>query len=243
MTVHILAPDDHPFSLNRLTAKIGFLALGEDVQMFDENSFDDIPLGEQDIVVGGIGFARGAMKKLKLEVAELDSIPETVMDFAGRKVWQSTMGELRQRVNDGEAIFAKPRPDRTKAFVGRVYAEYKDLITTAHIDDDEPIDCAQPLEFKSEHRCFVMRGDPIGLRHYTGDPLALPDTAIIRNAIASYTDGPMGYAMDFAVTPEGKTLVVEVNDGYAIGAYGLPPLQYANLIKARWDEIKRDCKS
>lgn len=243
MTVHILAVDDHLFSLNRLTARIGFLTLGEEVRMFQEDAFDDIALHQHDIVVGGLGLAKRGMRQLGLEEPEIDSIPEPILDFAGRHVWQSTMGELRKRVDAGEVIFAKPRPNRPKAFNGLVYSEYKDLIATAHIADDEPIDCSEPLEFISEHRCFVLRGDPIGLRHYYGDPLTLPDTQVIRRAVESFSDGPMGYAMDFGVTADGRTVVVEVNDGYAIGAYGLQPVQYANLIQARWDEIRRLSKS
>lgn len=239
MTVHVLATDDHVFSLNRLTARIGFLTLGDDVKMFQEDTFDDLPLGEDDIVVGGIGFALRGMARLGLEVQQLDNIPEPVQPFAGRRVWTSTMGELRRRVDAGEVIFAKPRPDRLKAFTGCLYSGYKDLIATAHISDDEPIDCSEPMEFISEYRCFVLRGDPIGLRPYFGDPLVLPDPDIIREAVESFSDGPMGYAMDFGVTRDGRTVVVEVNDGYAIGAYGLPPVLYANIIQARWDEIRR----
>ena len=93
-------------------------------------------------------------------------------------------------------------------------------------------------EILSEHRCYVLRRDPIGLRHYAGDALVLPDTGVIRTAVENYSDGPMGYAMDFGVTGDGRTIVIEVNDGYAIGAYGLHPVHYANLIKARWDEIR-----
>ena len=238
MTVHILAPDDHVFSLNRLTARIGFLKLGEAVEMYHEDTFDDIALEENDIVVGGVGFVKRGMQRLGLEAPEIDSIPESIAEFAGRRVWRSTMGDLRKRVDAGETIFAKPCPDRLKAFNGRLYSGFKDLISTAHIDDDEPIECSEPLEILSEHRCYVLRRDPIGLRHYAGDALVLPDTGVIRTVVENYSDGPMGYAMDFGVTGDGRTIVIEVNDGYAIGAYGLHPAHYANLIKARWDEIR-----
>ncbi|MEL6735103.1 MAG: ATP-grasp domain-containing protein [Pseudomonadota bacterium] len=243
MTVHILAPDDHVFSLNRLTARIGFLTLGEEVSMFREETFDDIALGENDLVVGGVGYVKRGMRRLGMETPQIDSIPDAISSFAGRSVWHSTMGELRKRVNDGEVIFAKPQPDRLKAFNGRLYSGFRDLISTAHVDDEEPIECSEPLQLLSEHRCYVLRGDPIGLRHYAGDPLMLPDTGVIRAALKAYTDGPMGYAMDFGVTNDGQTVVIEVNDGYAIGAYGLHPVRYANIIQARWDEIRNSYKN
>ena len=193
MTVFVLAPDDHVFSLNRLTARIGFLTLGEEVVMFQEDTFDTLSLQEHDIVVGGVGFVRRALHRLGLSVPDMDSVPDSIAQFAGRRLWQSTMGELRKRVGAGEVIFAKPRPERLKAFNGRLYSSFKDLISTAHVDDDEPIECSEPLDLLSEHRCYVLRGDIIGLRHYADDPLVLPDPEVIRNAVQSFSDGPMGY--------------------------------------------------
>ena len=50
MTVYILEPDDHVFSLNRLTARIGFLALGQEIVMFDDASFETFNFQQDDIV-------------------------------------------------------------------------------------------------------------------------------------------------------------------------------------------------
>ena len=35
----------------------------------------------------------------------------------------------------------------------------------------------------------------------------------------------------------GKTLLVEVNDSYALGHYGLRTIPYARMIEARWEEM------
>jgi ATP-grasp domain, R2K clade family 2 len=35
----------------------------------------------------------------------------------------------------------------------------------------------------------------------------------------------------------GRTAVVEVNDGYALGRYGLDPDAYVDLPEARWREL------
>lgn len=238
MVVHILAPDDHVFSLNRVAARMGFLAMGADVKMFASEDFEKIDLRSGDIVVGGVGFAQRGMRRLGLRVPQIESVPAPLEAFAGRRIWRSTMRDLRSRVEGGEVIFAKPRPDRLKAFNGQLFSAFRDLIPTAHVADEEPIDCADPIDLVSEHRCFVLRGDPIDLRRYKGDPLVLPDTDVIRESVAVYTDAPMGYAIDYGVTQDGKTVVVEINDGYAVGAYGMAPVYYANLIAARWDEIR-----
>lgn len=46
--------------------------------------------------------------------------------------------------------------------------------------------------------------------------------------------------IDFAVVvKDGKeqTIFLEMNDGYALGNYGLNVLHYAKLISARWAQI------
>ncbi len=43
--------------------------------------------------------------------------------------------------------------------------------------------------------------------------------------------------IDIGVTRDGRTLVVEVNDGYALGNYGLSPLKSINFHRARWKEM------
>lgn len=46
-----------------------------------------------------------------------------------------------------------------------------------------------------------------------------------------------GYALDFGVLENGETALVEWNNGFAIGAYGLRPEVYCNMLIARWEEI------
>ena len=48
---------------------------------------------------------------------------------------------------------------------------------------------------------------------------------------------PAGYGIDFGITDDGKTLLVEVNDGHSLGNYNLRPVEYAKLLEARWDEL------
>ena len=59
----------------------------------------------------------------------------------------------------------------------------------------------------------------------------------VKEMIASYTDSPAGYALDIGLTSDGETIIIEVNDGYSRGCYGLDPLLYAKLLSARWAEL------
>ena len=45
---------------------------------------------------------------------------------------------------------------------------------------------------------------------------------------------PAGCALDFSVTDDGRTLLIEMNGGYSLGLYGLEPTLHAKLLTARW---------
>jgi hypothetical protein len=75
------------------------------------------------------------------------------------------------------------------------------------------------------------------VRHYRGDWRLRPDPATIEKAVRNFSSAPAGYAIDFGLTDKGETLLIEVNDGYSLGCYGLLYLDYAKLLSARWAEL------
>jgi hypothetical protein len=84
----------------------------------------------------------------------------------------------------------------------------------------------------------VHRQKVIGIGHYAGDVFRPPEAQVVRDAVRDYAvEAPVAYAIDFGVTEEGRTLLVEVNDAYALGCYGLHPTPYANMLEDRWRQI------
>lgn len=239
MPVYVLRPDETAFSINRQTALVGFSLRGEEVVLFELDGVEALPLTREDIVVGGVGVVHRALERLGLPVPSLPSIPPALTSFAGRKTWRGPIIDARRAVDRGEALFVKPVPAETKRFDGQVLRGFADLIPTAHVPDETLVDCSELTPFIAEHRVFVIHGEIVGVRHYKGDPLVFPDPAVVRAAVAAYAEAPSGYALDVGVSEDGRTLVVEVNDGYATGSYGLPALRYAALIDARWAEFRR----
>lgn len=82
-----------------------------------------------------------------------------------------------------------------------------------------------------------MRGRILDVRPYRGSWRAHFDADVVERAAGAYSGAPAGYGMDFGVTEDGRTLLVEVNDGYALGSYGLEYHAYARLLSARWSEL------
>ena len=84
---------------------------------------------------------------------------------------------------------------------------------------------------------MALHGAVLDVRPYVGDYHAQYDASVIDQAIKLWQDAPCAYSLDIGVTKDGRTLVVEVNDGFALGHYGLTPLKALKFQKARWQEI------
>jgi len=218
----------------------GFSAKAYPLDFFewDELTGRHLPLERSTLVVGGTVAVHLALKQLVVPVPPPLNIPESLLPFAGRKVWTTTLGEIRRQFADGSGgpVFAKPLAS-AKEFAGTVLATVADLDRVRHLGDDLPLQAAEPVGFASEWRYFVLRGGIVGVAHYKGDCFTHPDAATVRRAVAGYADSPAAYGLDFGVTADGRTLLIEANDGFALGCYGLDPVIYCEMLEARWCEI------
>ena len=134
-------------------------------------------------------------------------------------------------------MFVKPLT-AAKAFTGYVIAGLDDFEPTIHLPAHTQLQCSEIVEFISEWRYFVHRQQIVGLGFYAGDVFRHPDSTVVRGAIDLYeAEAPVAYGMDFGVTTDGRTLLVEVNDAFALGCYGLGAVEYAGMLEARWLEV------
>ena len=224
-------------NINTLTAFLGFREKGYELCCFEFAELSELEIKADSPVVGGIPVVAAALAKLGVTVPELPSIPEQIKNFAGRVAWQGTMQDARNAVAEGRSIFVKPTPIDRKLFAGVVFRTFRDTIQTAHVPPDYPVVCSEVVDFVSEYRGYVLDGELLDLKHYKGDFRLFPNTAVIDAAIAAYTHAPGAYGIDFGVTREGLTLLVETNEAYSLGCYGLTPLLYSTLLERRWNEL------
>jgi hypothetical protein len=215
-------------------AYYGFKLLGWEIIPFQ--SLTTIPdFQKGDLVVGRILDINIALELSGVKRPLPLDYPVELHQFLGRKIWQSTIDELVASNQWG--LFIKPATEGKK-FPGRAILNSQDLIKCGDLfDGSQSVWCAELVEFRSEWRCFVRYDKILGVHLYQGDWRLACDPHVIEAAVAAYTLAPAGYAIDFGVTATGETLVIEVNDGYALGNYGLPPIYYAQLLSARWAEI------
>ena len=91
----------------------------------------------------------------------------------------------------------------------------------------------------SEFRCFIIKGEVYDCRKYKGEFSAVPDFNMIQSCVNSYESAPVAYAIDFGVTDDGRTILIEANDGYSLGPYGFDSYNYTRMMILRWKQIMR----
>jgi len=231
-----------PNNENTAIAAVGFDRMGVQVVPFRDveeiESFTD--LGETAMVVGNIGDVWVALKKMGLSRPKELDYPDHLKQFMGRSIKTCTIEEIRR---GSKRVFVKPVSQ--KLFTGLIFDPENPLsrLALAPFENDTPVIVSDVVDFVSEHRCFIKNHALVGVKHYKGDWALTPSASILGIMMSlgmSSKQMPDAYAIDLGVTSEGKTLLVEVNDGYALGCYGLPGVVYARFLETRWEQFVRN---
>lgn len=204
-------------------------------QINEVSDFNNLDVQENHIFLGSIQFIHKALKLLNYDVPEPFDYPQSLEEFFGRKIYGSTISEISNNSNQWN-VFIKPR-GLLKQFTGRVIKSTADLIGTSNYEFDTPIWVSEPVNFIAEWRVFVRYNEVIGVRPYKGDWRCTYDFKVIESAVKKFKDPPNAYALDFGLTKDGRLLIVEVNEGYSIGSYGLFYVDYAKVIATRWCQL------
>ena len=211
-------------------ASEGFKKLGVDTIFFTTNEEFDTRKPE-DVVVGGDVIIWHALNQLGINLEHFDYPPE-LAGFLGRKIKKVKLKDVNKETLP---VFIKPVEE--KAATGLVVKSMGDLEQFEIKEPEAEVYCSEVVNFVSEWRCFLLYGQIVGIKFYFGDSNIEADTDTIHAAVEAYPNMPAGCAFDFGVTDDGRTLLVEMNDGYSLGVYGLEDELYARLLSARWAEM------
>lgn len=225
------------YNVNAFVAYEGFRNFGFETEKFtDADEISDC--NPEHIVVGGIGNVRKRLKNLNTirPDKEID-YPEELKPFLKRKVWESTINTIFKDKNSRN-IFIKPKTE-TKLFAGKVISHEMDFLGLIDQEKDTEIWCSERIDFKTEWRCFIRYKEILDIRRYKGGWGTKLDVKTVEGAIERFTSQPNSYALDFGVTGNDETVLVEVNDGHSLGTYGISPAHYAKFLSARWSELTR----
>src|SRR5687767_989960 len=97
--VYIQAQDGVPADESFFKAWEGFRKRNIPRQLFDAQQIHDgmLPLARNTLVAGGLRVVESALSQLGIPIPVADNLPACLSKYRGRKIWESTWGELRTR--------------------------------------------------------------------------------------------------------------------------------------------------
>lgn len=232
--------EDFVFAAKYAANELGYEVVPCDtVRGFDFN-YPDIT---KDICIGSVEFTEMFFEACGVTTPEYLGYPESLITnptVMGRKVVECTVADL---VNYDYPYFVKPSR-KVKQFTGDVIAndnQMKIFRDYYDVDDNTELYMSGVVDFVSEYRCFVHNGELVGIKHYKGDFKVFPDVAGINFIKKVYEDDlttkPTAYTIDVGVLSTGQTVLVELNDMWAIGSYGFDPEEYVRMIISRFRQM------
>lgn len=220
--------DDYVFS-----AYLGFKQSGRVIKFFTNP--EEINYQPHDVVVGSVQDSHYIFKKIGVTPPNF-YIPSGSESWAGRTIERSNIKEVKRRKSTKERFFVKPI--NTKEFPAQI-VDSLPLITyrDQHLNDEMECWTSEIINFVTEYRVFIIEKEIVGCQYYCGDFSVFPNWESIKDAINAIKHQPLGWCIDFGIDDTGRTLLIEANDGYAIGDYGLYPSTYSKLLEKRWKEL------
>lgn len=223
--------------------------LASDIIMFED--IMEAPANRNNVVVASVEDTIVFFERCGIEVPKAINLYVSLKEagYLKRACIEMTLNEFRT-FRPELAYFIKPLSD-TKAFVSGVIK--KRSLLPALLSDykgswDINILVSSPVNFVSEYRLFWRRkreGEKqiAGFKHYQGDPMIYPDNGYIKRVLEflqRHTDLPASLTVDFGIDDNGDTQVVELNDGWCCGSYGLEGETYYNFFMDRWNQLMKN---
>lgn len=187
------------------------------------------------VFVGSVEFMTEVFKRIGIEQPKL---PKNNL----RPEKRMLMSELQYE----KPVFIKPTS--IKKFTGTVIDEMNIQQYKHHYPDTEII-VQDVIDFQSEWRTYVFRNKVVDIKHYSGDLRV--DFQKIYDFVEELMDGhpdmvdfPETFVIDIGVYYEKgeflripKHSVIEFNDMWAIGNYGVNNDLYVRMLKDRYFDI------
>lgn len=213
-----------------------------DYELFTSKELNrnQLNLDKNTLIVGNHPTIHSVLKRIGYPLRD-DCYPKSLEKYLERNIWVSSVRKLlmESQYQEISQLFVKPK-SQSKLFTGFVLHSNDDLFKLAGLSKNTALYCSTCVSWVSEYRVFVNEGKIVGMKHYAGEENCLLDMSVVENAIQDLEDSSektAAYGIDFGVLHNGKTALVEWNDGFALGSYQLEKKIYTDLLIARWEEI------
>lgn len=223
-----------PHHFDVACAMFGAIETGQDYRL---TTFEEVQSGKFNLLIKNNLFV-GSVEFMKEVFSKVGKQDVRVPRNSNREHKVMTLGDAKQLVKTGKSIFIKPFD--IKLFTGFVLDQ---MIYTSisNIPDETMVMVYDVFEspIKSEWRCYINNNKVVDIRNYSGDLFTLPSEVYLESVIESNLEFPVAYTVDIGILEDGRNHVIEYNDMWAIGNYGMPNDTYLRLLKDRYFEIVR----
>ena len=218
----------------------GLKFLNIPIELIEDRDLGKTVIDKDTIVVAGVPATLKIFQRLGVTPPKPIDIPLELVNYCGRWVITTTIKDALDNSELQYPLFVKPA-QKGKLFNGQIISCKEELEMLRYCDEEmdleTPIFISEKVKFISEFRSFVLKGQILDCRKYSGDYKKVPDFSIIENAVKDFVSSPIAYSIDFGVTEDGRTLLIECNDAYSLGPYGLNNLDLTRMFIYRWKEI------
>lgn len=235
MKVYIQQLDGQFYDDWCFAAFLGANKLGYEIIFFEDA--EEVP--KNSFMVGDIETTKKYLKKCSMYIHPPLNIPDEISKYAKRKFSATWLNDLIENPKQyAFPIFIKPLAE-LKVFPSGVLKSPNDLsLIFSDIENKKQLaQISEVISMKSEYRCFVKKKQLVGIQHYMGDFKLFPDVSVIEEMIDGFKSCPASYTLDVAITDKGETVLVECNDAWAVGNYGLDGKLYVQFLLDRWMQM------
>ena len=216
-----------------------------ELQYTDDLEFKNIENPDLWVPVGSVEFVSAYLRKFYPEAAVTALLPLNVPDelfpFAGRSIancynrddFRTFAARIPDLWSKRPTIYRKNLQVIKDPFNGPIDYPYD-------ATDFRGCQISPVIDILSEWRVFVFHGMILDCRNYAGDFFMYPNPETIRQMVKVYdAAAPVAYTLDVAVTPEGKTVVIECHRFFSCGLYGFSDIaKYPKMLSQAWFQMK-----
>jgi hypothetical protein len=234
MSIYVQSDSERklPHHFDAACALYGAIETG---QRYRLTSFEEVSEGKFDSMIRKNTFV-GSVEFMQKVFSRVGIVP----NFALKVRYETSTLEKAREIAEHREIFVKPV--QTKLFSGLVLDKWS-VSCLKDFDDNTEVYLRESFSspISSEWRCYVHRGKMVDMHCYSGDFRDFPrKKSMIEYMLetdCTPEDIPVSYTLDIAVLENSENRIIEFNDMWAIGNYGIRNDLYLRMLSDRYEEI------
>jgi hypothetical protein len=222
-----------PHHFDASCAMWGAIYSGRDYRL---TSYEEVHSGKFDNLIKKCLFV-GSVEFLNEVFSRVGVFNVRVPKNSNRESEIITLDKAHERVKNGSKLFIKSF--EIKQFTGLIldgciYSCLENLPPQTKVIAYEPF----KKRIESEWRLYIHNRKIIDAKNYSGDFMIMPNWKYAESVLKeNIKDFPCAYTIDIGILSDNENVVIEFNDMWAIGNYGIPNDLYLAALKDRYFEI------